>query len=407
MKSARSNEPGPAALAKVIALRPAVMSVADADEAPSRRVVLDVARDDALLRRRVGERWRELPVGLGRPLVALERALAAGPTALDPTVTTPAEALGEASSVIDAACTHIDALIDESEVLGDVLGVDLVSIDLRRLDQVAGAVLDLARTEPGDPSWADPAHAAAAAVVLDAHGDELREGTARHREMHERFTDTASSISDGRLAAARRGRRLVARWRVRRDLALASRTGRTAGPIESSIDLLERARAASARAQLLAPLLERHLGRHHRGVLTDVDATSASLAAVRRLQDALGAELDHTRLGDLLLAEAFSSMEVTAPALALRAELQSWQAEVARLCGGDPWAVPAGALGAWAERVAGGLRLLSEGLRAAASIGSVPGTVRELVDDLLLRDHAHETLLLALTGRPAGTGSGL
>lgn len=405
MKPARTTAPGPAALAKVIALRPDRTFGTDADARPPREVVLDVDRDGQLLGRRLGDRWREMPVGLGRPLVRLERALADGPTALDARVTTPAEALGEASAVIEAADTHIDALIDEAEVLGDALGVDLVSIDLRRLDQVAGAVLDLARAEPGDPSWADPGHAAAAAVVLDAHGEELRAGAALHREMLDRFTDAASSISDARLAAARRGWRVVTRWRVRRGLALASRTGHSYGSLESSVDLLVRSREATARAQLLVPLLERHLGRHHRGTLTDVDATGAALAAVRRLQDALGHDLDSARLADLLLAEAFSSLEITVPALALRAELQSWQAEVARLCGGDPWAVPVGELGAWVDCVTSGLRLLSEGLRAASALAQPPATVRDLVDDLLLRDHAEEASLVSLSGHPAGTGS--
>lgn len=369
-------------------------------------MLLAAERDAELLRRRLGERWHDLPVGLGRPLAQLERALTAGPTALDTQMTTPAAALGEAASVADAARTHIDDFVAEAEVLGDVLGADLVSMDLRRLEQVTGAVLDLARTEPGDPSWADPAHAATAAVVLDAHGDDLRAGALVHREVLDRFTDAASSISDGRIAAARRRWRFIARWRVRHELALASRTGRI-GPLASSLDLLARERAALARAQLLVPLLERHLGRHHRGILTDVDATRAALAAVRRLQEALGRDLDSARLADLLVAEAFSSLEVAAPALALRAELQAWQAEVARLCGGDPWAVPVSELGSWVDRVTSGLRLLSEGLRAASALAQPPATVRELVDDLLLRDHADEASLGSLSGHPAGTGSAL
>lgn len=393
--------PGPAALAKVIALRPDVVS---AEPHPQPSVLLAAERDAELLRRRLGERWQELPVGLGRPLAQLEQALTVGPTALDTQMTTPAAALGEASSVVDAARTHIDALVAEAEVLGDVLGADLVSMDLRRLEQVAGAVLDLARTDPGDPSWADPAHAATAAVVLDAHGDDLRVGAAVRREVLDRFTAAASSISDGRIAAARRPWRFVARWRVRHELTLASRTGRI-GPLASSLDLVAREREAIARAQLLVPLLERHLGRHHRGILTDVDATSAALAAVGRLHEALGRDLDSARLADLLVAEAFSSLEVAAPALALRAELQAWQAEVARLCAGDPWALPVGALGTWVDRVTGGLRLLSEGLRAASALAQPPATVRELVDDLLLRDHADEASLVSLSGHPAGTGS--
>jgi hypothetical protein len=387
------------ALAKVIELhplgpfvegaragRPSAAPAAPAAPIPS------ASRDVALLERRVGARWAEMPTGLSRPTAALERDLAHGPTSLDTTRVSPAEALGEAWLVADAAAARADALVEESGVLGEALGALLVHAPLRRLLRIAGAVLDVARTGPAEPAWGDPARAQLASVVLEAHGDDLRACAAVHHEVYERFTDAVWGVPKNRLAAASRGWRLVLRLRLRRELAAVSRTGRLPGSLDTSLELLLRARAAREQADQLAPILERQLGRHHHGPVTDVDAASAALRGVRELHEALGEELDSDRLVGLLLAEAFSQPEVTGPAMALHTELQAWAAEVAQLCGGEPWALPADELAQWAARVRSGLRRLSGGLAALNVLGCTPRTVSDLVDDLILRDHAEESL---------------
>lgn len=406
MKPASSAESAQTvALAKVIALHPLASptdTMTGHPEHPSRRDVAvsavatrptpSASRDVALLERRIGPRWPEVPTGLGRPTAALERDLAEGPTRIDTAAVTPAEALGEAWLVADAAAAHAGVLMEEAEVLGEALGASLVGAPLRQVVRVAGAVLDIARTEPAEPSWGDPAHAHLAAVVLDAHGDDLRRAAAVHREVYERFTDGIWGVPKTRLLAGRRGWRLVIRARLRRELAAVSRTGRLPGRLDANLDLLLRARTAREQADQLSPILERHLGRHDHGPLTDVDAALAALRAVRELQDALGDDLDSERLIELLLAEVFVQPEVTGPAMVLHTELQAWAAEVTQLCGGDPWALPAEELERWATRVRSGLRRLSGALGALNALECVPRTIRDLVDDLLLRDHAEESL---------------
>ena len=344
-------------------------------------------RDAELLRRRYGDRWSDLPAGLGRPAVQLEALLSKGPTAVDPDTAVPNDLVIEGWLVVRAAAAQASVVTEEAEVLGEALGADLTALDLRRLDLVAGAVIDLGLVRSGEASWAEPSDADVALVMLDANGSELRRSAELHHEIYDRFTEEVWDLPEGRLRAGRQGWRILSRLHLRRDLAAASRTGRRSRPLSADVELLLEARAVRLRLAELAPLLQRHLGRHHQGPLTDVDAIEASLEAVVRLQDALGDHLDVDRLRGLLLADAFTSAEVTNPALALHTTLRSWAAEVARLCGGDPWALPAGALAEWARRTGAALPLLTEATNVMTELGHAPATLRDLVDDLVLREH--------------------
>lgn len=378
-----------AALAQVIPL-PTATWRPSTDECPTACQLDPTARRDVrLLRGRYGDRWSSLPPGEGRALLALERLLGEGPTATESS-RPPAEVAAEAQAVAAAALTHGPVLADEVELLSEALGTDLAGVDLRHLDQVVGAVLDLGLVREGDPSWADPAAARAARLVLDAHGAAIREAALRHAELYEHFTERVWDLQEARLRLAQRPTRLVARLRVRSELTRVSRTAKLPGTTRALSTLVLEARAARARLADLAPLLASHLGSHARGPLTDVDATVTSVGAVLRLQAVLGERLDIARLHDLLLAEAFTSAELTTPALSLRSALRAWQGEVVRSCGGDPWALPAARLVPWAARVASLLPRLTGAITATAAAGRPATTMKDLVDDLLLRQRIDE-----------------
>lgn len=343
-----------------------------------------------LLARRHGDRWREVPAGLGRSAAAAERLLVLGPTSFDPTIVSPADAASTAWMVVQSAMTLTDQVVDEAEVLGEALGTRVVGLPLRELDRVAGAVLDLGVVARMEPAWANPAAADAARAVLDSHGEELRATTALHQQLYTGFTEHVLEIPESWFRSARRPWRLLARSRVRRALTAASRTGRLPGSLRSvSASVLE-AHRARRRLASLAPLLTTHLGRGAWGPLTDVDGLVASVVAVRRFQRTMGDRVDEDRLAGLVTAYAFRSPELVGPAATLRTALRTWQAEVASLCGGDPWVMPADALARWVAHTAAGLPVLTNATRTMSEIGARPETLRSLVDDLLLREKVAE-----------------
>lgn len=349
-----------------------------------------MARDIDLLQRRYGDRWPELPAALGRSAATAEALLVCGPTALDPATASPLGAATGAWLLVPPALTLADRVVEEAEVLGEALGTEIVGLPLRHLDEVVGAVLDLGLVSVVEPTWANPVAADAAHVVLDALGAELRATTQVHDELYAGFTDHVLDISDSRLRAVDRPWRLVARARLRRDLAFASRTGRVPGGIRAVTHQVLEVSDARRRLTSLAPLLSTHLGRSGWGPLTDADAVVASLSAVRRFQRVLGDRLDRDRLAGLLAAGAFRSAELVVPATNLRTALRRWRVDVASLCAGDPWAIPADELAGWAVRTAAVLSAITTGASSMAEIDRAPATVSVLVDDLLLREDVAE-----------------
>lgn len=370
-----------------------------------------MARHINLLHRRFGDRWVDLPTDIGRPAAAAETLLVLGPTALDPVSASPADVASGAWLVVRAATNLAEQVIDDAEVLGEALGSQIADLPLGELDKVIGAVLDLGLGSRTEPVWASPAAADAARIVLDAHGERLRETTNLHEVLYARFTDHVLDIPEARVRAGTQPWRLLARLRLRGALASASRTGRVPGGLTSTAREVLAVRESRRVLSSLTPILTRHLGRTGFGPLTDVDGLTSSLSAVRRLQRALGDRVDPARLSGLIAAAAFNSPELVAPATALRACLQTWRIEVALLCGGDPWAVPADELGRWAAQTSAVLPALSSGVSAMTELGRSPATTRELVDDLLLRENVAELgKRLDAWGIPhpaTGTGSAL
>jgi hypothetical protein len=346
-----------------------------------------MARDVELLRRRFGDRWPELPHGIGRRAAAAETLLESGPTAIDPHDASPIDAASGGWLVVRAALALAEQVVDDAELLGEALGVDLLALPLGDLDKVVVAVLDLGLGFRVEPTWANPAAADAARIVLDAHGAQLRSTNDLHDELYARFTDHVLDIPEDLLQTGSRAWRLVSRAKLRGALAASSRTGRVPGGRRAAAQEVLEVREARKVLTTMTPLLTRHLGRTAFGPLTDVDSLSESLSAVRRLQRALGDSLDPARLSGLLVAEAFRSPELAAPAAGLRATLQTWRTEAASLCDGDPWVMPAEELASWAVHTAAVLPSITTGAHAVIEIGQRPTTVRVLVDDLLLREN--------------------
>ena len=349
-----------------------------------------VGRDGALLGRLYGDRWPELPPHLGRAAAGLERLLEQGPMAIDPADALPGAVLSNAWLAVRAANVHALVLEEEAEVLGEALGVPLAGLPLDQLGRVAAAVLAVGAAGGGDPSWAKSTNVDAARLVLDAHGADLREAAELHRQIYERFTDQVWDIRESRVRSGARRVSVLGRWLLRSKLHAVSRTEAVGGSVRAMAGLIMRARTARQRLVDLAPLLERHLGRQWRGPLTDIAPIIRSQDAIRQLHRALGEHLDDERLAELLVAEAFTSDDLADPARQLVLSLRAWDAELASLCTGDPWALPANELAHWASETGAALGHMAGVL---VELGDQHGSavpLRDVVDVLLLREHVEE-----------------
>lgn len=352
----------------------------------------DAARAAEVLRRRYGDRWPDLPTNLGRVGVALERLLAWGPTAVDAERTWTDDDAANAWLVVQAAAVHADEIIEESDVLGEALGASLDGLSLRQLDQLVEALVSLSAVGGGAARWADPAAAAAARLVLDAYGDDVRRAADLHRELYELFTEGVWQVRESRLRSGKRRWSLIGRARLRSELTAVSRTGKLSGSIADASALILRARASRSQLDDLGPLLERHLGRYHRGPLTNLDPAVVSLDAVIRLQETIGDRLDVERLGGLLMADAFGTDAVMTSVLRLRDALGSWQAEVEQLCeASDPLVLSADQLRAWAAETRAALIPMIAALCDLTERDHPPVSLRDLVDALVLREHGDQT----------------
>lgn len=393
--SCKDLPPDRGAPASVIQLRPVTAARVKAPLAlvvPPWAHAVDVAsdRDSEVLRRRYGDRWSELPTHLGRLAAELERLLVEGPTKIDPDAALPGDAVAEASIAVRAAFVHAPMLEEEASVLGAALSVPLVDLPLRQLDEVVDALLALSTVAPGASGWANPADADAALLVLEAHGDDVRTGGELHRDVYERFTERVWDVRESRLRAGRRPLRLRSRWVLRSQLASASRSGSVPGGMRETSELLLRAHAARRRLAMLEPLLDRHLGRHHQGPRTDVSVALEALMAVRHLQRVLGDRLDVERLRGLLMADAFRTPDLLLPALNLGGALASWQASLEGVQAGDSSALPVSKIAAWAAETSAVMPACADAFGELEARGHPSLPLHDLVDALLLREHAAE-----------------
>jgi hypothetical protein len=346
-----------------------------------------------VLERRYGDRWGDLPASLGRPAARAAELLCAGPTAVDGSAAV-SDVVGRAAPLVDAAIPLVALVEEEADVLGEALGCDLVNLPLDRLAEVAGAVMDLGLVAGAEPTWANPISADAAQLVLVTLEEELRTTARLHGELYGDFTEHVLDLTDVQLRAGARRWRLIARARLRRRLAAASRTGRLPGELTSVARTVLAVLESRRRLAELAPLLSTHFGSAGWGPLTDVDAVGVSLAAVRRFQSVLGAALVPGRFAELLAAGAFASPELVQPATNLRISLDRWRLAVTTGCGGNPFALATPELASWATCARAVLPGITSGAAAMIAVDRPPTTLRSLVDDLLLRERVAELAAL-------------
>ena len=356
---------------------------------------------------RYGDRWRELPATLGRPLVHAEALLSSGPVMIPPTL--PAvKAILRGRRAARAASAMGNIARNEAEILEHALGARLVDLSLPRLSAVADAVLGLRDAPPADPTWAAPLAAHAAEALLDACWDDLREASNTHHAVYAQFTDRIWDVPVRRLQKGRRSWRLINRFRLRRALASSSRTEKAPKPMSAAVDVVLEAHVVRDRLAIAAPLLANHLGDHDRGPHTDVDAVRESLHAVRNLQRALGDRLNVERFARLLAAGAFTDDAVLEPANTLVVELQAWSAKVSRLGGARAVAMDVTELMRWAALVDDALPAVEAAVNAVDRPGSA-ATLHDLVYDLLIRERYEKLVAEARptsrTTPDAGTAS--
>jgi hypothetical protein len=343
-----------------------------------------------LLRRRGGDHAASLPATLGRPLVRIERLLAEGPSSIDPSHIDPTAAITTAERIIASAGRVIDLVTQESAVLGDALAADLHTLSFDELHEVAAAVLELSAAPRAVPSWAIPAAARSADIVLQVSADDLRAAARSHEQLYDRFTEGIWLVSGPLLEAATRRWRVIARARLRRELREVSRSGRAPIPLTAAATEVLAARAAREQVASLAPLLTHHLADLDHGPFSDVDAAMTALGAVQRLQGTLGDLLDEERLHGLLAADAFRTEDVAGPAANLRNAVRAWVHDVAAAGGDDAGRLDVAELARWATDTAELLPLLVEGAEAAALLDVPAPTLRSLVETLLIREHVRE-----------------
>jgi len=390
-------------LAPVIQLEPIRRHLAAAERAPQASAATERAL--GVLARRAGLRGLELPADLGRPLARMSHLLSAAPTRLDAERMLPALAAELAALATSAADVTLEVVFGEAEVLGEALGTDLLGLRLDELHEVAEAVLAVSRAPRAAEQWADPRDAAEAERVILAAGDDLRAAATTHVWLQERFTDQVWEIPVGLLERAGASWRLVGRARLRRLLRLASRSGRPS--LSASVPGVLAARRARNQVEAIRPQLTRYLGSLDRGPLSDADAALSAVRAVRRLQGALGLGLDMERLSRLLLADAFRSEDVFAPAVNVRLALLAWRRDVEGFGGAEAWSCTLDELADWTVEVLDLLPDLRSAMAAADGIGARAVSLRDLVDLHVVREHiaeltaAHAAALGSEAGGPA------
>jgi hypothetical protein len=362
------------------------------DEELARVIPLAASRERdqsiEILERRVGARWTELPDQAGRAALRAQSLLEAGPTAVDPTAVPIGLAINRAHGILAAARVMLGLLPRQVDVLGEVLATDLHDAELRELHEIAAAAAALGTVSRPVSTWGSVAGAEGAVVVLDVAEGALRDAARAHEELYARFTERVWEIP---LALVRSGShrwRPVARRQLRRSLRTVSRTAALPGGLDRAAQIVLDAHRSRSALTPLGPLLAQHLGTLDRGPLTDVDGALASLSAVRELQRALGDRQDDRRLERLLLADVFRCREVARPSVLVCSTIAAWSGDVAAAGGTGSLAFTVQELRTWVDALALSLPEVTRGLAAVRTLGVEAGTLRELVDLLVLRQHA-------------------
>lgn len=353
------------------------------------------------LARRAGPSGKDLPGSLGRPLLRLEGHLADGPIPVEPGVG-PLELAMLIDRLLRSAAAVHDLLVEEMEVLGEALEVDLSLFPLTRLQELADALLGLSMAPRSAAAWGRPDAAQAAETVLQVAAEDLRASAREHATLYRRYTEYVWDVPTHLLQAGQHRWRFVSRTRLARQLRAVSRTDRFPRGLTAAAKEILEVRAVRARLVSMSPLLTHHLAELDQGPLSDVDAALAAVGAVRRLQCVLGDAIVPDRLERLLLAEAFASPDVLSPAVNLRNAILAWHHDLSSLGGEVSDTLVWSDLALWAEACGQLLPSLREGQAAAARLGISVATLPALADLLLLREHVEDLVTAEAGADPAG-----
>jgi hypothetical protein len=289
-------------------------------------------------------------------------------------------------------CVEMAARLRASvDVLGEVFATDLSTMSLGGLLQLCRAILRLEDAPAPNPSWADPAEAYAASILLHALGDDLREMSSLRRQLYEEFSEDLWSLACARRPPA------VDRWwqsgrrhRVRAKLGRVTRTGRPPSDVKRVMTTLRRSNELEDSIDEVSTTISQRLGHFVDAGIPDIVGAAEALAALQDLADALGERLDPAILQDLAAADVFVCRELTEPANDVVLSVSVWNANATRAKAVDPLAYSAPQLEQWATEVKEALDVLSYLKGATARLQTGSRTVGQIFEDAITRDRVHD-----------------
>jgi hypothetical protein len=345
-----------------------------------------LSEDITALRATYGPRWTLIPVGQADNARSVRNVLSGGLVSLDPEKADPVRLPQELGPFARESADAAALILTEASYLGEALGADLSEFALRDLRQVARAILQLSDAPPPNPGWASPSSAHAASIVLSTLGQDVRAARALHAELYTDLTEEVWELESVKRLPNKPWRRPLQRRRLRADLASVSRSGRPVTNLKTTLIRLRHAVQLRAQINETWTALTAHLGWFATAGIPDVDGAAHSLAALQRLQAALGEHVDRARLHDLSAADAFVSDELTVPALAVLSAIDGWAARARQLTSADPLRATALDLSRWATEANNALAIVVALRDATAPLRSSARMVGQILDDAIVRD---------------------
>jgi hypothetical protein len=276
-------------------------------------------------------------------------------------------------------------------LLGECLGCDLTGLTLEELWHAARGVLRLADVPPPNPAWCRPAAARAAAVALEAFGEEMRAAGDVTQQLYDDYTDELWE-----LRAVQRQRELDRWWQfgsrraARAELVGVSRSGRAPSDVRATMATIRRASELREGVDASWASMRGHLGWFADDPIPDADGATRSLSALLELQTALGNEVNEVRLAELARADAFVTDELKAPADAIVDSISVWTGMARRFDGPDPYAFTIPELEQWAAVTKQSIDVLLGLKESISQLRPRIRSVAELFDDVVARDRVDQ-----------------
>src|SRR3954452_922916 len=285
----------------------------------------ELADGAASLRATYGERWTQVPLGFGEAALRARDVLTAGLVTVDVETADPVRVVQDLSTFAGETAATAAQILTEAALLGEALGSDLSSLPIAQLAAVCQSLLRLAEAPAPNPSWAHPAQARAASMVLGAVSDELREVATVRRWLYDEFSEDIWGLSCAKRPPSVDGLRdCLRRHRAKSQLSTVNHTGNPVD-VKAAISALRRAHELTVKIDGARATLRGHLGSVATAGIPDVDGATEALGAIRDLQIALGDRLEVECLRGLAAADAFVCDELTRPATQIMTTIAGWR----------------------------------------------------------------------------------